>query len=298
MASPLSKAGVEEEIVEFAPAKINLYLHVLGKRDDGYHLLDSLIAFADIGDYVRVEPDAQLSLRLEGPFAQSLSVGADNLVLRAAQSLRIFLNNEQGARITLTKNLPVASGIGGGSANAAATLRALLNLWNIKDRISANDLAALSLKLGADVPVCLWRRTSYFGGVGEIIDPAPPLPEIYLLLANPLIATPTPQIFTNRRGPYSSKARLAEWPSDARQFTKMLSDRHNDLECPAQEIVPIIKDVLKMIETTDHCLLARMSGSGATCFGLYEKQEEAIAAAETLKKARPSWWVENGRLAP
>jgi 4-diphosphocytidyl-2-C-methyl-D-erythritol kinase len=277
-----------------APAKINLYLHVLGRRLDGYHELDSLVAFADIHDRVTVRPAAALELTLDGPFAPVLAAepAADNLVTRAARALADALGRTPDVAITLTKVLPVASGIGGGSADAAATLRAPMRLWDVP----ADDPLgmAVAARLGADVPVCLAGRAAYFGGIGDRLDPAPALPECHAVLVNPGVPLPTPAVFKARTGGFSQPGRWTEAPADARDLARRLAERRNDLAPPARRMAPVIDTVLAALEATPDCLLARLSGSGATCFGLYATAAEARAAAERLD--RPGWWVRQTRI--
>lgn len=273
-----------------APAKINLYLHVTGRRADGYHLLDSLVAFAAVHDTVVAEKANALTLAIEGPFAAALSAEADNLVLRAARALADAAGVRPWAALRLVKRLPVASGIGGGSADAAAALLAAGELWRITHKPGA--LAKLALKLGADVPVCLEGRAAHMGGIGEKIDPAPPLPRAPLVLVNPLVPLPTPAVFKARSGPFSKPAPLASAPCDARDLAEALAGRRNDLTAAAVGLVPEISDVLGALEGQPGCLLARMSGSGATCFALFARDEEARAAAAAIRAARPAWWAE------
>jgi 4-diphosphocytidyl-2-C-methyl-D-erythritol kinase len=291
-------------ITEQAPAKLNLYLHVLGRRADGYHELDSLVAFADIADTVSVRPAEGLSLTIDGPFAASLAAepASDNLVSRAARLLaERFGRPDPGVAITLTKRLPVASGIGGGSADAAATLRALARLWEIgPDEPPLHQLLhPVAARLGADVPVCLTGRPAYFGGVGDIIDPAPPLPPCAVVLVNPSIPLATPSVFRARTGPFSTAARFDDGapPADAVAFAQLLAARHNDLTAPARSLVPEIGTVLDALSATDGCLLARLSGSGATCFALYADPAQAHAAAVELGLAHAGWWIVPGRLS-
>lgn len=278
-----------------APAKINLYLHVVGRRSDGYHELDSLVAFADIGDVVTARPAAGLSLAVDGPFAAALTDAPDNLVLRAARLLASHCGVTAGAALRLTKNLPVASGIGGGSSDAAAALRALQSLWNIE--MTGEDIAGLAARLGADVPVCVLGRTAWLGGIGEVLTSAPALPPVAVVLANPGIALATPEVFKARRGPFSVPSRFAEPIADAAGLAAMLSLRRNDLTEAAVGIVPAIADVLARLAACKGVLLARMSGSGATCFGLFADTAAARSAAARLSGERPGWWVAAGRLA-
>ncbi len=272
-----------------APAKINLYLHVTGRRADGYHLLDSLVAFAAVHDTVVAEKANALTLAIEGPFAAALSAEADNLVLRAARALADAAGVRPWAALRLVKRLPVASGIGGGSADAAAALLAAGELWRITHKPGA--LAKLALKLGADVPVCLEGRAAQMGGIGEKVDPAPPLPRVPLVLVNPLVPLPTPSVFKARSGPFSKPAPLATAPRDARDLAEALAARRNDLTDAALGLVPEIKGMLAALEAQPGCLLARMSGSGATCFALFARDDEARGTAVALRAAKPAWWV-------
>jgi 4-diphosphocytidyl-2-C-methyl-D-erythritol kinase len=266
----------------FAPAKINLALHVTGRRADGYHLLDSLVAFADCGDWITVEPASSLTLSLIGPQSIHLSA-ADNLVLRAAR----ILDPAGTAHITLDKHLPVASGLGGGSADAAATLHALSRLWDKPLPPPAEILA-----LGADLPVCLQGQSARMQGVGETITPCP-LPATPAVLVNPGIALATAEVFRaleQRQNPamppsiaLTDPASLATW----------LQSTRNDLQPPAIARVPQIARVLADLQAQDACRLARMSGSGATCFALFDTAQQADAAAQALRRSQPAWWVQS-----
>lgn len=272
-----------------ARAKVNLYLHVTGRRADGFHLLDSLIVFAEAGDEIALAPADRLRLTIHGPFATGLEAGPDNLVRRAARALQELTGVEAGAAIRLTKNLPIASGIGGGSADAAATLDGLCRLWNVApDRAALRRLAA---KLGADVPVCLEGRPSFVGGIGEEIVPAEGLPPSWLLLANPRVATPTPAVFKARHGPFSKPARWSAAPRDFAEFAARLQSCGNDLTEAAIGVTPAIRDLLVALASLPGCVLARLSGSGATCFGLFADERGARAAEVSLRAARPNWWV-------
>lgn len=275
---------------ERAPAKVNLYLHVTGRRTDGYHLLDSLVAFADIADVVTVEPAADLTLSYDGPFTGDLpSASADNLVLRAARALRDAFAVTAGARMILTKNLPVASGIGGGSADAAAALRLLAGLWSVD--LADPRVAPLALSLGADVPVCLLGRPALMRGIGEELAPTGPLPALGIVLVNPGVGVSTPAVFKARQGAFSVPA---DWPSDtgsAEAFLTALTLTGNDLEAPACACAPVIADVLRTLRATGGVRLARMSGSGATCFALTGGIAEATAIAKAIHEHQPAWWT-------
>lgn len=305
MASTKARSGIAAELPDkalpaktragyraAAPAKINLYLHVVGKRPDGYHLLDSLVAFADIHDTVIALENDTLDLRVSGPLGDGLAGEGDNLVLRAARRLAEVAGVVPRARLKLIKRLPVASGIGGGSSDAAATLRALSALWNV--RPAAEDLHKLALGLGADVPVCLGGRAVHMAGIGETLLPAPRLPPAGIVLVNPRKPLATPPVFKARQGPFSAADRLADAPRDAADLARMLETRRNDLMPPAIGLMPEIETMLQALGGTAACLLARMSGSGATCFALYPDAVAARAAAGAMMKAHPGWWVAPG----
>ncbi len=266
----------------FAPAKINLTLHVTGLRDDGYHLLDSLVVFADVGDRVSAQPADRLDLRMTGPQAHTVPTGDDNLVLRAAR----LLDAQRGAAITLNKHLPVASGIGGGSSDAAACLHALATLWDmpLPDR---NRIA----QLGADLPVCLTARAARMSGAGEVLTPVN-LPPLYLVLVNPGVTLSTGQVFDALSAKVNQPmpADLSDW-ANAPELARWLAAQRNDLELPARALAPAIGVVLNRIAATPDCLLARMSGSGATCFGLYDNRAAADFAARDIADRHPDWWV-------
>lgn len=276
-----------------APAKINLYLHVTGRRADGYHLIDSLVGFADICDRVTAEPAASLSFTVSGPEAAALAnVGEDNLVLRAARLLADRTGIDSGAALHLEKNLPVAAGIGGGSSDAAATLLLLTRLWG--PRANEDELCELGARLGADVPACLYRRTVWVGGVGEQIEPAGRLPAAGILLVNPRKELPTGAVFAARRGPFGEAGRFAPTPRDVAGLAETLSSRRNDLADAAITLVPEIGVVMSRLEGLSGSLLARMSGSGATCFALFPDRAAAEAARSVLAAAEPSWWCAAG----
>ena len=277
-----------------APAKVNLYLHVVGRQSDGYHRLDSLVAFAGIGDTVEARAAGDISLTIEGPFAASVPAGEDNLAMRAARALAEATGADAGADIRLVKRLPPASGIGGGSADAAATMRALLRLWNA--RLDPRALAALALRLGADVPVCLAGRAAFVGGIGDELEYAPALPAASIVLANPGMPVPTAEVFRRRAGPFSSAARFSETPETAARLAALLKARGNDLEGPARAICPAIGDVLSALARQPGALITRMSGSGATCFALFAEAGAATEAAFALVRAQPRWWVKAGSL--
>lgn len=283
-------------LVEHAWAKVNLTLRVTGRRADGYHELESLVVFAEVGDVVSVAPAATRSFTLDvkGPFADALRGEHDNLVLRAARALAGRTGDAPGAAIVLTKNLPVASGIGGGSADAAAALRALLRFWNLG--LPATELSELALGLGADVPVCLRGEPVVMSGIGEKLQPVPAVPPLWLLLVNPGVAVSTPAVFKALAGAYSTVLEPRRPPADAAGFLAWVAARGNDLEAPACGLAPVIGDVLAALAALPGCRVARMSGSGATCFGLFESEAEARGAAAALAKGHAGWWVAPARL--
>jgi 4-diphosphocytidyl-2-C-methyl-D-erythritol kinase len=280
-----------------APAKLNLYLHVTGRRAGGYHLLDSLVAFSDIGDRLSIVAAPSLTLDITGPFARDLAQDdpRKNLIWRAAERLALRLGRVPDVALTLEKNLPVASGIGGGSSDAAAALKALAALWQAP--LDERALCAIAAELGADVPVCVIARPSFFGGIGDEIAAAPHLPPAPLLLVNPGCALPTASVFRARHGAFSLPARFAAAPASVGELALMLKERRNDLTDAAIGIVPAIGDVLARLAAQPGALLARMSGSGATCFALFETTAAAEAAAASLKSEQPRWWVAAGELA-
>ncbi len=280
-------------VAAFAPAKVNLYLHVTGRRVDGYHLLDSLVAFADIGDRITAEPSAALSLAVAGPEAGNLcAVGGDNLVLRAARLLADHAGIATGAALHLEKNLPVAAGIGGGSSDAAATLRALCALWRVS--LGEPDLLKLGARLGADVPACLCGRAVWVEGIGEIVEPAAALPPAGILLANPRQPLPTAAVFAARCGPFGAPGRFAPMPAGAVGLGQILALRRNDLTDAAIALVPETADVLAGLAGLPGALIARMSGSGATCFALFADRAAAERARATVAVAQPRWWCAAG----
>ncbi len=272
-----------------APAKINLYLHVTGRRADGYHLVDSLIAFAGLGDTIHVRAADGLRLSVSGPFAAAVPTGPENLVLKAARALAGAAGVEARAGIRLIKRLPVASGIGGGSADAAAALKALMELWTVN--LPAKDLRALALTLGADVPVCLAAHPACVGGIGEKIDRAPPLPACWVVLVNPGVALSTPAVFKRRKGPFSAEARLPAPLADAEELARRLAERRNDLTAAAVALEPAVGTVLPELDLLPGALLSRMSGSGATCFALFATPGDAERGAQRLGREHPEWWI-------
>lgn len=284
----------EGPATEFAAAKVNLALHVTGRRPDGYHLLDTLAVFATIGDTLTATPAASLDLAITGPFAPDLSQGTangDNLVIRAARALADVAGaSGHGARLTLDKRLPVAGGIGGGSADAAAALRLLNRFWGLG--LAPPALAAIGARLGADVPMCLLSRPLRATGVGEILTPVAGLPALPLVLVNPGVPVSTAEVFRRLRATEDEPlpALPAAFPGPA-AVADWLAGAGNSLEAPALGLAPSIGEALTALRAGAGCLLGRMSGSGSTCFGIYPDGATAEAAAEAIRRARRGWWV-------
>jgi 4-diphosphocytidyl-2-C-methyl-D-erythritol kinase len=288
-------------VTEFAAAKINLALHVTGRRGDGYHLLDSAVMFAaDVGDELMLEQADETSLQIVGPFSAGLETDANNLVLKAHAALAArFPGQVAHARMKLTKALPVASGIGGGSADAAAALRALVRANDLN--VDTVNLEKIALALGADVPVCLSSKACRMRGIGEMIDEWSPPPALHAVLVNPLVGVSTAAIFKALALPPGSAAHdaIADRFGGNQGTTDCLAwlaQCRNDLEPAACKIEPVISSVLNSIARLDGCSLSRMSGSGATCFGLFEDRSKASAAATHLQASYPDWWVAPTRL--
>ena len=284
-------------VVIGAPAKINLYLHVLGRRADGYHDLDSLVAFATLHDVISVAPADGWSLTVDGPFRDALRADVgdhENLVLRAGRILAEHLSRRDGAAICLHKIIPIAAGLGGGSADGAATLLALCRMWHAE--VPLTELAEVGLRLGADLPVCLNSRTVFMGGIGERIQAAPEVPPLGVVLVNPRIALPTAAVFRRWEGQAAPAARPSYQPGDRLSLIQALRDSRNDLTAPAMALAPVIGEIMAAIEAAPGILLARLSGSGPTCFGLFPDERAAQTAAARITAQQPGWWVGAGRL--
>jgi 4-diphosphocytidyl-2-C-methyl-D-erythritol kinase len=270
----------------FAPAKINLSLHVTGQREDGYHLLDSLVAFVDLGDQVTANPAVQSALSVTGPFAEGVPVDGSNLVLRAAELADFPMS------LVLDKHLPPASGIGGGSADAAATLKAAARLG--ADPVTAER----ALALGADVPVCVRAKPMRMRGIGNVLEPVT-MPALHMVLVNPKVEVSTPEVFKRLECKDNSEMPdlLPRWP-DTLAFIDWLSTQRNDLEKPAVKLVPEVAAALAALALTPGALMVRMSGSGATCFGLFADRYAADVAALQLAESNPWWWVKSASTLP
>jgi 4-diphosphocytidyl-2-C-methyl-D-erythritol kinase len=288
-------------VSELARAKVNLSLHVLGRRADGYHILESIVAFADIADELHFDRGPTFTLQSSGPLSGDLPRRDDNIIMKAAAALAHGCSAvPPGAAIHLHKVLPVEAGIGGGSANAAACLRGLLRLSGAS--MSETALHQIAVGLGADVPVCLRSRVSMMSGIGHIIDPLPDLPDVYCVLVNPRVGVPTGPVF---QALGLLQGAMIEKPAPpvpreafrtAHDLVEHLQACRNDLEAPSSQMVGEIADVEDTLMATEGCLMARMSGSGATCFGLYADQAAADAAAALLARDKPGWWSASAKL--
>ncbi len=282
--------------VETASAKVNLTLRVVGRRPDGYHDIESLVVFAAVGDELAFTPGRVLALTLRGPTAVAVGGLADNLVLRAAHALAERVESLKVGRFALSKRLPVAAGLGGGSADAAAALRLLARA----NRLALNDprLMQAARATGADVPVCLDPRPRVMRGTGDVLSEPLNVPRLPAVLVNPGVAVPTKDVFAALRLSVTFPGPSPHQPSPGKSgerertaFLDALAADRNDLEAPAIKLAPVIADVLDALRAQPACRLARMSGSGATCFGLFDSSRAAAAAARALRVQNPSWWV-------
>jgi 4-diphosphocytidyl-2-C-methyl-D-erythritol kinase len=274
-------------LIDLAPAKINLTLRVIGRRADGYHELESLVVFADVADRLTLDVGGETRLDVIGPFARACGSAEDNLVVKAAAKLAARMPGLRTGRFTLQKNLPVAAGIGGGSSDAAAALRLLARA----NGIAADDarLAATALSVGADVPVCLDPRPRIMRGVGEVLSEPLDIRRLPAVLVNPRITTATKDVFASFAGMHGSAEPLGLPPRDG--LVGYLKIHANDLTAAAIACAPAIGDVLDALGALPGVRLTRMSGSGSTCFALFDTPEAAKAAADRMAHARPDWWV-------
>ena len=281
----------DDGLFQVAPAKVNLALHVTGRRDDGYHELESLVAFAAVGDELRATAAERDSLTIVGPFAAGLGTGEANLVNRAVAAFRArWPDAVEPLALTLTKNLPVASGIGGGSADAAAALRLMAARAGLPS--ASTELLQLALRLGADVPACLLSQPLVMGGIGEELRVLPAFPNLHIVLVNPQVPLATADVFRRLRAhdnyPLPALPELLTRPA---QLGLWLAETRNDLQPPAIKLVPVIGDIVDDLAATQGCMLARMSGSGATVFGLFGSEGQAHQAAQSMRARNPEHWV-------
>jgi 4-diphosphocytidyl-2-C-methyl-D-erythritol kinase len=275
---------VAELLRELAPAKVNLTLRVVSRRADGYHELESLVGFADLADVVTFDPDAPPDIEVTGPFAAATGPAGENLVLAAARLMGL-----KRGRFTLEKNIPVAAGLGGGSADAAAALRLIARARSTDtDNPRIRDAAR---QCGADVPVCLVPKARIMRGIGDVLSPPVTVPALPALLVNPGVELPTRDVFAVFDQTSGSSRPIAAVPTELADFLDWLKHYDNDLTRAATSRVPLIADILKALKAQSGCQLARMAGSGATCFGIFGSGDQARLAAERLQSQRADWWV-------
>ena len=299
--SPVPADCRAHTLSETAPAKLNLFLHVIGQRADGYHLLDSLFVFTRRGDVLHYDPDGDFGLSVSGPFAEPLCTAApeqDNLVIRAARLLAGAAGRRPEGGLHLEKNLPVAAGIGGGSADAAAALRLLNRVWRIS--MLVDELVKLAAKLGADVPACVQGGPALIRGIGDRITPLPGFPALPVLLVNPLRAVCTQAVFKARTGAFGAPApKLPTLPTrDGRALLAGLNrTTRNDLTAAARTLIPVISEISAQLAAQPGCVLARMSGSGATCFGVFDTARASERASRHIAQVFPGFWQVKDEIA-
>jgi len=296
-------SSVSKSLTVFAPAKINLFLHITGRLENNYHTLQSLVAFADIGDVLRLTPASGFSFNIQGPYAQAFSAAdrkagpdSSNLVVRAVWELARAVERDPQVAITLTKNLPLASGVGGGSADAAAAMWGMMELWGLSPQ-ALPHLGPIMTKLGADIPACFECRPVMMEGIGDILSPVAMDEEIPVVLVNPQKFCPTADVFKGWDGAFAEPVNnMLENITSRDDLVGFLKAHDNVLTHAAVKIVPEIAFVLDALAHQQGCMLSRMSGSGATCFGLFSDQDSAMQAAENIAMRHPTWWVRAGLL--
>lgn len=278
-------------VITSAPAKLNLFLHIIGKRSDGYHLLESLVAFTDFGDRLFFEPSNLLSLEITGTYSETLQNEAHkNLVMRAATELRFRAGASEGAKITLEKNIPIGAGMGGGSSDAGAAIEQLCRLWKLW---GIDDIKhPIATSLGADVKMCLRPQTAHIQGIGEKISPVKFGFDLGVVLVNSGHMLPTVDIYKSFGSRFSASKPCPAAFATAADLFSFLSHTQNDLEAAATARVPEIEPILRALRSTYGCSIARMTGSGATCFGLYADTAQSHQAAAEMQAAFPTWWVQ------
>ena len=273
------------KINSFAAAKVNLALHVRGLKSNGYHELDSLVTFANIGDIIEVRPSNELKLTIEGPFADNVPKDTDNIVIKAAK----FLLPDGKAHINLIKNLPVEAGLGGGSADAAATLRSLSKLWNI-------PIPKTPEVLGADVPICLLKETAIVQGIGEKITPVSIPSNLHIVLIKPNIGLSTAKVFNNLKNKHNEKMCTFKGTDSIEEFANYLNKLRNDLLQTSITIVPLLRDIINFLNVQNGNYYTQMSGSGTTCFGLFDDEVSAMRALSQAKIKFPNMWCKMVKL--
>lgn len=280
-----------------APAKINLDLRITGRRSDGYHLLDSIVAFTEFGDELTAELCDNLKIEISGPFASKLDVADDNLILKAARFVCEEAGVEPNLKFHLTKNLPVSSGIGGGSADAAAAMKLTRDLLALE--IEDSVFHKIAVEIGADVPVCLRSVTSHMCGIGDEIQPLDLDDELHILLVNPGVSVSTPDIFNHYAASnldFDSQRQISRCEIHLPLMIGVLKDSRNSLQTSACTLNKEVVDVLNVLGNTSGVLLSRMSGSGATCFALFQSYEDCRSAADKVRVLKENWWVKETKI--
>ena len=271
---------------EKASAKVNLCLQIVGQKSNGFHLLDSIVGFTEFGDHLSFKKSDELELTMKGAFSDQIPVDKSNLILKAAELLRTINNIKTGAHITLTKNLPPSAGLGGGSSDAAATIRGLSRMWGT-DLPEIHDL----MKIGSDLPVCINQKTQHMKGFGEVLNVVNTFPNLPILLVNPLKKVSTQTVFrkleNKKNSPLSKYEKLFQTKKD---WINWLLLQRNDLMEPAVSVEPVISEVLQFISNQISVEKVSMSGSGATCFGVFENKHDCDLAMKQVRQERPDWW--------
>jgi len=279
----------ENIISSIAPAKINLFLHVTGKRPDNYHLINSIFAFSEFGDKIKICESQKDELLITGEFSNQIEDSLDNLVFKTADIIREQYNIEKPIKIHLEKNIPVGAGMGGGSSDAASTAKLLRKLWNLD--IADSELASLLLPIGADIPPCVHGKLSFISGIGEEIHSLALDNKLSILLVNPMIHITTADIFKMGIENYSTNIEISDIPKTEKELILWLQNKNNDLENNAIDLFPEVGNLINEISNLDNCMLARMSGSGSTCFGIFNNIDDAKNAANVIKDIYPDYWV-------
>jgi len=297
----MSQEPRQKSISIFAPAKVNLYLHVLGKLSNGYHNLDSLVGFADIGDEIQLEPSTDFEFEISGHFASAFQAkdlnatpDSSNLVVKAVWGLSRLSGKAPNVKVTLVKNLPLGAGLGGGSADAAAVLWGLIDYWELSHNLDGLD--ALMVSLGADVPVCFKSQTTHVQGLGDQLFKAPDLPETPVVFVHPGKHCSTSKIFTMCGENFSQPVQLPPHFQTQEDLVIFLQKTDNALTARAINEIPEIRNILYILENENGCALSRMTGSGSACFGLFPSEDHAQNAAKNIQQENPDWWVYSGWL--
>ena len=286
----------KNNFIFFSPAKLNLFLEVLNKEHNGFHNLNSLMCFCDIGDYIKLEKSSSLSLEIEGPFARNLKKfnKNENLIIKSIKVLKKAIDFDSNFNIKLVKNLPISSGLGGGSSNAATVVRAICKIQSLN--IPNKRLMDLLFSLGSDIPFCFLGKTALVQGVGEKVEPTNIIPIFNVLLVNPLIEVSTKEIFKKINNFSKKKTKLPNYKMEINELIKFLSFTKNDLQDIASDLQSEIKLILNIFKSDKNVLLYRMSGSGGTCFGIYKNKTTLESAVQFFQKYNKNWWVRSGKI--